>query len=461
MYIAKDSELLDVQKHFHVSIPKDAEVIEGMEMKELMKLRNDLHTKLGTLIDKAERENRDMGDAEDAWATGMACVRAIDYEIDKRKESGSDAPRNVPEEIHKLNCKMNRGVKQMNENIFTQKKNWRDIFNREPRVVGSINDFASALTALHYGDDEQLRHLRTLNTITGAEGGYSVPEQTWASIYDSGVEQSVTLDKVTMFPMTNDTLYIAAWDSSDHTTGCIGAVQGSWLGEGQAATRVTPKQRVLTYYSHKLAMYIAATAEVLQDGQALANSLLMLMRNSLAFSLDEVILTGSGIARPTGILNSNATVSVSRSIANQIVFADLAGMMGRLLPSSLNNSVWLVSPSAFAELVGLVTETSSGNLVMSYNGATNLSMQILGRPVRITEKLPSLGTKGDLCLCDLSYYGLAMREAARFEKTNAAQWTSDIMDFRLIIRCDGRPLINNPFTPAGGGSTLSPFVVLG
>jgi len=29
-----------------------------------------------------------------------------------------------------------------------------------------------------------------------------------------------------------------------------------------------------------------------------------------------------------------------------------------------------------------------------------------------------------------------------------------------VLRCDGKPLVASPFTPAGGGDTLSPFVVI-
>jgi HK97 family phage major capsid protein len=185
------------------------------------------------------------------------------------------------------------------------------------------------------------------------------------------------------------------------------------------------------------------------------------MRNSLAFSLDEAILTGSGVGQPLGILNSGAAVLSARGTPGSIGFADLVGMAGRVLPSSLAKAVWLVSPSAFAVLAGLVITAGTGQLVMGYlPGAADIKMQILGHPVRVTEKLPTLGAAGDVVLCDLSYYGLAMRETARFERTNAAQWTSDIVDFRFVLRCDGKPLIAQPFTPSGGGNTLSPFVVL-
>ena len=347
------------------------------------------------------------------------------------------------------------------ENTFAPRKRWSDIFQRAPRAFDGVKNFGEAIIALHRGDTDKIRELRTLNAINGSEGAWSVPEQYWASIYNSGVEKSVALDKVQTFPMTSDVLYVPAWDSADHTGGPIGAVSGEWLGELQTATRVTPNLRLIKFQAYKLAMFIAASSEVLQDSSALAQSIAPLMRNSLAFSLDEAILTGDGAGKPQGVLNSPATILSARATPGTIGFADLVGMVGRMLPSSLASAVWIVSPSAFAVLAGLVITAGTGNLVMQYgNGAADLAMKILGHDVRISEKLPELGDAGDVMLVDLSYYGLAMRETARFEKTNAAGWTSDQLDLRFIMRLDGHPLIAKPFTPAGGGNTLSPFVCL-
>lgn len=349
----------------------------------------------------------------------------------------------------------------MESKLFAPRKRWADVFGREPRNVEGLENFGQAIIALHRGDTEKIRELRTLNTITGSEGGFATPEIWWSQVYDSGVEASVALDKVTTFPMTGDTLYVPAWDCADHTGGPIGAVEGQWLGETQTATRRTPNLRLVKFSAYKLALFVAMSSEALQDSSALAQSIAPLMRNSLAFSLDEAILIGSGAGEPQGILTSPASIAQTRASATDITFADLVAMKGRILPSSLDRAVWLVSPSAFAVLCGLVITAGTGELVMGYqHGASDMRMSILGHPVRVTEKLPALGEKGDVMLVDLSYYGLAMREVARFERTNSAQWTEDIIDMRFVLRCDGKPLIAAPTVPAGGGNALSPFVML-
>lgn len=423
-------------------------------MDKLKQKRDELLAKMRAMLDKADSEKRDMTEEERAEFRGYeAHADYIDMVL-KHADDGGDRPYR-PTFRGSLD---GRGM--TDAGIFLPRKTWRTIFKREPRGVAGFKNFGEAIQALHNGNEEKLRELRTANTFTGTEGGYAVPEVTWAQIYDSGIEASATLDMVTPFPMTSDTLGIPAWDE-DKTKGPIGSIEGEWIGETGSGTRKTPLLRLLKYEAHKLALFIACSSEVLQDSEAFSQSLAPLMRNSLAFSLDAAVLTGNGIAKPLGVLNSPATIPVSRTTANTIVFGDITNMMGRLLPSSLNRAAWLCSPSTFGTLVGMVTAAGSGELVMSFQpGASDFTMQILGRPVRVTEKLPAIGSKGGLSLVDLSYYGLAMRETGRFERTNAAQWTSDVIDFRLIIRADGRPLIAKPFVPAGGGSTLSPFVVL-
>lgn len=456
-----EADRLNAEKYARVSIPGDPEESAAMlSWKELHDERSSLRKAGQRLLDLAKKASRDLTpDEERAFDVVMGYLDALQDEFDGREISGQKEPTGG-DRPYKANFK-SRGDSMNDQQLFTPRKKWRDIFKREPRKVEGLKNFGEAVCALHEGNEEKLRELRTMNTFAGEAGGFSIPEVTWSSIYDSGIEASACLDKVTTFPMTSDTLHIPAWDSADKSQGAIGAVAGAWIGETDTATRVSPRLRVVTYTPKKLAMYIACSSEVLQDGEALSQSLGPLMRNSLAFSLDSAILTGTGIAQPLGVINSPAAITVDRATAGTIAFADITGMMGRLYPSSLNNAVWICSPSTFGLLVGMVTAAGSGELIMSFQpGASDFTMQILGRPVRCSEKLPAMAQKGSLMLLDLTYYGLAMRETGRMERTNSAQWTSDCVDFRLIVRADGKPLIDKPFTPAGGGSTLSPFVIL-
>ena len=456
----KSEARLVAEKHLHHQIPADPEgTVSGLSWAQLHEERSAVRKASSGLISRAKEAGRDLTEEEEAaFDAGMQYIDALQEEFDRRDVSGKKEP-SSGDKPHRVT--FNPRSHQMNPNPFLPRRTWRDIFGREPQADSGVKTFGDAVVALYHNDEEKLRQLRTMNSIHGTEGGFAVPEVLWSQLYDSGLEQSVCLGRVQMFPMTSDTLHIAGWDSADKTTGPIASVRGAWVGEGESASKVTPKLRSLSLFAKKLALYLSITSECLADSTALSISLGTMMRNSLAFSLDQAILTGSGIAQPFGILDAPATISVSRTTANTIAFGDIAHMMGRLLPSSLDKAVWIASPSTFAVLVSLVVTAGTGELVLGYRpGASDIQMQILGRPLLVSEKLPEMAEKGGLMLADLSYYALAMRETGRFEKTNAASWSEDVVDMRLVLRCDGKPLVAQPFTPAGGGDTLSPFVVL-
>jgi len=461
MKFLKSESRLVAEKHLHLQIPADPEgTVSGLTWAQLHEERSAVRKASSGLISRAKEAGRDLTEEEEAaFDVAMQYIDALQEEFDRRDVSGQKEP-SSGDKPHRVNFNP-RSQTMSDANPFLPKKTWREIFNREPQPDSGVKTFGDAVVALYRNDEEKLRQLRTMNSIHGTEGGFAVPEVLWSQIFDSGLEQSVCLGRVQMFPMISDTLHIAAWDSADQTTGPIASVRGTWIGEGETASAVTPKLRSLSLFAKKLAMYLAITSECLQDSAALSISLGTMMRNSLAFSLDQAILTGSGIAQPYGILDAPATISVARATSSNIAFADVANMMGRLLPSSLDKAVWIASPSTFAVLVSMVVTAGTGELVLGYRpGASDIQMQVLGRPLLVSEKLPEMHARGGLALCDLSYYCLGMRETGRFEKTNSASWSEDVVDMRLVLRVDGKPLVAKPFTPAGGGDTLSPFVVL-
>ena len=399
-----------------------------------------------SLLDVADAEARDL------TASELSRYKELEQELDAEKPYKPDF------KSSKASWTTSRPTSLFGVQVPT----WQNIFNRAPAENKDFSSLGDLLIKFHAGHGS-LDQLRNVNQEgVGVDGGFAVPEQMWSEIYSSGIEASVCLDLVTQYPMKTNVLNIPALDSEDHSDGPTAAVRGEWLGETQQATRVVPKLRTLAYVAKKLAMYISASSEVLQDSVSLGKTFAKLMRDNLAFLLDEAILTGSGVGRPLGILSSPAVINYTRATANTIDFTDMTGMAGRLLPASLNTAVWICSPRAFGVLLAMETAATTGNLVLGYRlgGASQYNMQALNIPVRVTEKLPDLGTKGDLILADLSFYGLGIRETARFERTNAAQWLSDLIDTRFIIRADGKPLVDSAITPANGGETLSPFVAL-
>ena len=101
----------------------------------------------------------------------------------------------------------------------------------------------------------------------------------------------------------------------------------------------------------------------------------------------------------------------------------------------------------------IATGTTSGAFVPAVQQVGG-AFSMFFRPILFTEKLPVLGDAGDIILVDFSKYCIGMRQEVVLDKSNAPGWTEDLVDFRVILRCDGQGTWDQPMTPKNG-DTLS------
>ena len=87
-------------------------------------------------------------------------------------------------------------------------------------------------------------------------------------------------------------------------------------------------------------------------------------------------------------------------------------------------------------------------------------MRLMTRPVVVTEKMPSLGSVGDICLVDLSQYCVALRRDVRIEKSQHYGFNQDVSHYRAVLRVDGQAKWSAAMAPRNGDSTLSWCVTL-
>jgi HK97 family phage major capsid protein len=143
-----------------------------------------------------------------------------------------------------------------------------------------------------------------------------------------------------------------------------------------------------------------------------------------------------------------------------IVWENLVKMYARMLPSSLNRCVWIAAPDTFPELATMALSVGTGgSAIWLNNGASGPPMTILGRPVIFSEKMPTLGTTGDISLVDLSYYLIGDRQVMSAMSSPHFKFSNDQTAYRVIERVDGQPWLKSAITPRNNSSsTLSPFV---
>ena len=145
--------------------------------------------------------------------------------------------------------------------------------------------------------------------------------------------------------------------------------------------------------------------------------------------------------------------------AATILYANIVKMYGRLAPGSHERAVWVVNSTAIPQLLQLSIPLGTAGSFVPVLSESGGKWTMLTRPVLFTNKVATLGTRGDIMLLDLSSYIVGVRADFTLAKSMHAGFQSDTSYYRGIIRLDGQPKLNAPLTPHTG-LTLSPFVTL-
>ena len=148
-------------------------------------------------------------------------------------------------------------------------------------------------------------------------------------------------------------------------------------------------------------------------------------------------MTGDGVGQPLGFINCPASVSVSAEsgqAAATIVYENLCGMYARMLPTSLGNAVWIANIGIFKQLATMALSVGTGGgpvwIGGNYQGGAVSAADappatIFGRPVFFSEKVPALGTTGDISFMDPAYYLVGDRQAMQLSSSEHYAFAND------------------------------------
>jgi HK97 family phage major capsid protein len=346
---------------------------------------------------------------------------------------------------------------------------------RAPGVAldGRFTDWAGFAKAVWHGnkapDAELMKLYNSFGEVEPAAGGFLVPETLRSEILALSLETSIVRGRATVIPMLTLRVPVPTIDDTSHASSVYGGLVGYWTEEAAQLTESQAAFGRAVLDAKKLTCYGEVPNELFQDaGDAFNAWLRRALPDTVAFYEDRAFLNGSGVGEPLGVLKGSGLISVNRTTSSKILWLDILAMVARLLPSSFNRAVWVASPATLPELGNLQSviknvagsENVGGSAIWLTSGSADAPTGILGRPLLISEKVPTLGTAGDLCLVDFSQYLPGDRMAASFETSPHFKFNRDITAIRVIERVDGRPWVNSALTPANGGATLSPYVRL-
>jgi HK97 family phage major capsid protein len=299
-----------------------------------------------------------------------------------------------------------------------------------------------------------------------ADGGFAVPMDVAAGIFRRAIEESVWLRiGVRLVPMASDETAVNALADEDETNDAEAGLIAGWTNEAEESDAQIMKMRRVVLKSKKLVVLAACSNELADDAPGYVTELEAAISRAIGKRLDRAVLSGTGAATPLGVLNSPATIAVSKEgsqSSGTFTWGNATAMWSRLAPGSHENSWWLVHPTTLPQLLSMSLTIGTGGTqprgVFEPGGPTGY--MLLGRPVVVTSRVKPLGTSGDVILVDPSQIAVGVRRGITVERSTQAFFSSDRLAIRGKFRGDSSPLWSKPRTLVEGNTTVSPVVVL-
>lgn len=433
---------------------------------ELHTSRKELHNSMEEILQRCATEKRDLTENEQtAYGYAEALYSALDEEIEHRthieKVTGKNlddlAPGQAVNPLYRPDTPALGNTRKM---IHTGKVSFRDLFGNVNDADEFRDDPDEFFRQVFSGRYSQALERRSFVSGDGESGGFLVPDSMTALWWDTAMVDNPVWNLISKIPMQASSVKVPMWKDSDHASeGPFGGMVADWAAEESTATPVTGKLRQLEFNAKKLRLYCDISREAIEDGLGLSTQVSSAMQQAISWYVTNAVISGNGVGKPLGILNSDGAISVTRQTASQVSIADIRGMFSRLAAWCQPNAVWLANYEVLPQLMAMADAGS--HLVWpaaSFQGVAGpLPQSLYGKPIFFSEHLPALGASegGDLILFDPTRYMVGMRSEITIESSNAAKWYQDLFSFRAILRMDGMGTWKDVFTPKNGANTLS------
>ena len=316
--------------------------------------------------------------------------------------------------------------------------------------------------------------MKALGESQGSTGAFLLFTEFLPELQKLIIEKQIVRKYAKVVPMNQESIRVPRIYDSTHYNATYGVqVHGGMTtnvaaeASDRSATGGDPTFADVMLIAKVYAEMHKVSNELLMDSpMSMAPLLQTLLFESLGFREDYDLLLGNGGNKCLGGLNSanKALISTTRTVTGHLTFDDALNQYISMLPSSVNNAIWICSPSAFADIMKFAVVVGvGGNSVMvgNYPGQSGVQTPpayLLGRPIFVSEKVPALGTAGDLSFCDWSYYLLGDRMEPTLTTSDQRYFETYQTAFLLSERIDGQPWLSTTLTAANNSDTLSAFV---
>lgn len=298
----------------------------------------------------------------------------------------------------------------------------------------------------------------------GIYGGFLIPTIGSNQILQTLGETSFVAQRARKVPMGSR---LVNWPAVDYTQGAagvsafFGGVQVYYTEENAEITESNVKFRAVELHAREVAGYVEVPNGLLRDSAISLEAFFSgpgSFGGALAWNTDYRALRGDGVGKPLGILAADASLSTTRNTASSFKFVDAVTMASKMVMTNGTQPVWVINQAVLPQLYQMIDGAS--NNIWQPNAAVGRPDTLLGYPIIWTEKLPVLGTAGDVMLIDFGWYLLGERQGVTMDVDRSVKFKNNQTAFRVLMAHDGQPWINASITLADGSTSVSPFQYL-
>jgi len=271
--------------------------------------------------------------------------------------------------------------------------------------------------------DAQTRAI--LNTGTGSEGGYTVPTAYLTTVIKKLLDASVMRQMANVIS-TSSTTNIPLGDG--RPSFALIAENGTF-----GATDTSFAQKVLGAY--KLGGIIKASDELLQDSFLdIQSYLTTLIVEGIADTEETYFTTGTGSSQPTGILVGGSLGKTTTS-ATAVTLDEVLDLEYSLKAPYRANASFVMNSAT--ELAIRKLKNTAGDYLWQPSlqvGAPNI---FDGKPIRINEKMPSIGTGNKfIAFGDFKYFTIGDRAGIEIKRLDELYSGTGQVGWRVGKRFD-------------------------
>ncbi len=309
----------------------------------------------------------------------------------------------------------------------------------------------------------------TMEEGDDAQGGYLVPLEIAALWMPPALENDISMSRAFQIPMKTNRLAMPALVDATHVGSFFGGVTIKRPGEKHQKDTSKPNLRRIQLTLHKMTVLVPVSDELMEDSPiSMAAFLNNIVPQAIGFTRDSDHYYGTGANMALGAANplNPALITVAAEpaqLVNTIVFENIVNMWARFKMINAATSTWVVGHDTFPQLATMAMAVGAGGVPvwMPAGGVSGQPFStLMGLPALMSEKTQLLGTAADIALIDWSQYYVGTKGGIKTAQSMHLWFDYDVTAFRFELRSDGQPAWNTDLTPANGGPTLSPFVVL-